>query len=181
MHLTSFLSIPWLQWEVLFVPALLVYFLLVHLLRGRRAKSLERKFSPAGRASFCHMTTTDAQAILKDLTELEFPKLFGFSIIFALFKVGNPDSLLRNKKGPQTRPTTAYHCAIDIRNTERVLPSRLYWTACKCRNGIETDCRHRRSAARVRNKRTNIRESSSSHSPHELPARRLHQGWKDYE
>lgn len=32
------------------------------------------------------MTTSDAQAILKDLTELEFPKLFGFSIIFALFK-----------------------------------------------------------------------------------------------
>lgn len=32
------------------------------------------------------MTTSDAQAILKDLTVLEFPKLFGFSIIFALFK-----------------------------------------------------------------------------------------------
>ncbi|KAF6227091.1 hypothetical protein HO133_008532 [Letharia lupina] len=32
------------------------------------------------------MTTDDAQAILKDLTELEFPKFFGFSIIFALFK-----------------------------------------------------------------------------------------------
>ena len=32
------------------------------------------------------MTTDDAQSILKDLTELEFPKTFGFSVIFALFK-----------------------------------------------------------------------------------------------
>ncbi|KAJ9657540.1 hypothetical protein H2201_008141 [Coniosporium apollinis] len=32
------------------------------------------------------MTVDDAQAILKDLTELEFPKLMGFSVIFALFK-----------------------------------------------------------------------------------------------
>lgn len=43
------------------------------------------------------MTTNDAQAILKDLTELEFPKVFGFSIIFALFKtygIPNVSSLL---------------------------------------------------------------------------------------
>lgn len=39
-----------------------------------------------GDESYRKMTTSDAQAILKDLTELEFPKLFGFSIIFALFK-----------------------------------------------------------------------------------------------
>lgn len=32
------------------------------------------------------MTTDQAQSILKDLTELEFPKIFGFSVIFALFK-----------------------------------------------------------------------------------------------
>ncbi|MCJ1362835.1 hypothetical protein MMC16_001941 [Acarospora aff. strigata] len=32
------------------------------------------------------MTVDDVQAILKDLTELEFPKIMGFSIIFALFK-----------------------------------------------------------------------------------------------
>ncbi|KAG7008344.1 hypothetical protein G7Y79_00006g019640 [Physcia stellaris] len=38
------------------------------------------------RASYARMTNDQAQAILKDLTELEFPKLFGFSIIFALFK-----------------------------------------------------------------------------------------------
>jgi hypothetical protein len=32
------------------------------------------------------MTTDDAQAILKDLTEMEFPKIMGLSVIFALFK-----------------------------------------------------------------------------------------------
>jgi hypothetical protein len=32
------------------------------------------------------MTTDDAQAILRDLTEMEFPKVMGLSIIFALFK-----------------------------------------------------------------------------------------------
>ena len=82
------------QWKCLLLPALLVYILLVHCLRDRRAKSLERRFSPAGRVSFCRMTTNDAQAILKDLTELEFPKFFGFSIIFALFKARSPDALL---------------------------------------------------------------------------------------
>ena len=82
------------RWELFFVPAFLIYILLVHLLRHQRAKGLEKRFSPAGRASFCRMTTNDAQAILKDLTELEFPKFFGFSIIFALFKVRSPYSLL---------------------------------------------------------------------------------------
>ena len=60
--------------------------LTVHHLRYRRARLLEKKYSPAGRGSFRYLTTNDAQAILKDLSELEFPKLFGFSIIFALFK-----------------------------------------------------------------------------------------------
>ncbi|KAK4694526.1 hypothetical protein P7C71_g3072, partial [Lecanoromycetidae sp. Uapishka_2] len=44
------------------------------------------------------MTTNDAQAILKDLTELEFPKFFGFSIIFALFKLPGDDG---NKYAPE--------------------------------------------------------------------------------
>lgn len=65
----------------------MAYVLLVSLLRHQRAKTLRTKYSPAGRASFSRMTTNDAQAILKDLTELEFPQFFGFSIIFALFKV----------------------------------------------------------------------------------------------
>lgn len=81
------------QWKLFFIPALLVYILLVRSLRYRRARSLERKFSPAGRASFCRMTTNDAQAILKDLAELEFPKLFAVSLVFALFKARSPYAL----------------------------------------------------------------------------------------
>lgn len=45
-----------------------------------------RKYGLEHRESFAKMTTDDAQAILKDLTELEFPKIMGLSIIFALFK-----------------------------------------------------------------------------------------------
>ena len=107
MQLTSYVFASWQSWKVLLIPALLVYVLLVHLLRDRRAKSLEKRFSPAGRASFCHLTTNDAQTILKDLTELEFPKLFGFSIIFALFKAGSPDSFWWNEK---VLPNKAYIC-----------------------------------------------------------------------
>ena len=62
------------------LPGFLIYLLLVRLLPYQRAKDLERRYSRQG------MTTSDAQAILKDLTELEFPKFLGFSIIFALFK-----------------------------------------------------------------------------------------------
>ena len=93
MQLASYVFASPQQWGFLFLPTLLLYMLLVHLLRHRRAKSLQRRFSPAGRASFGRMTTTDAQAILKDLTELEFPHFFGFAIILALFKAGNPHAL----------------------------------------------------------------------------------------
>ena len=41
----------------------------------------------SGRQSFAKMTTDEAHGILKDMTELEFPRFMGFSIIFALFKV----------------------------------------------------------------------------------------------
>ena len=74
------------QWQALLWPGLILYLIVVYLLRFRRAKFLERVYSPAGRASFSDLTTNEAQAILKDLTELEFPKFFGFSIVFALFK-----------------------------------------------------------------------------------------------
>ena len=149
MHLTSYVFASWQSWKVLLIPALLVYLLLVHLLRDRRAKSLEKRFSSAGRASFCHLTTNDAQIILKDLTELEFPKLFGFSIIFALFKAGSPILFGGKNKCSQIRPTSADNKASDVRNTERLFPSRCYRTACKYRDGIKTNCRHWGTAARI--------------------------------
>ena len=154
MQLNSYTLTLSQQWKSFLLPALLVYMLLVYVLRDRRAKSLERRFSPAGRASFCRMTTNDAQAILKDLTELEFPKFFGFSIIFALFKARSPDAIV--KQSPQIRATSAYCQAIDIRNTKRFLSSRCYWAAHRCRDGIQTNCRHWGLAARVRTQRANI-------------------------
>ena len=77
------------QWKLILVLGMLAYIFLVHMLRYQRAKSLARKYAPAGRESFRKMTAEDAQAILKTLAELEFPSLYGFSMIMALFRVGS--------------------------------------------------------------------------------------------
>ena len=77
------------QCTSLLIPGLLAYMFLVFTLRHQRSRGLERKYSPMGKASFRTMTTNDAQAILEDLAVLEFPNIFGFSIVFALFKARN--------------------------------------------------------------------------------------------
>ena len=74
-------------WKLTLVLGMPAYLFLVHVLRYQRAKSLERKYAPAGKESFRNMTVDDAQAILKTLAELEFPKLYGFSMVVALFRV----------------------------------------------------------------------------------------------
>ncbi len=74
--------------RALLIPGFVAYLAIVYLLRHRRARSLPKRYGLTTRASFARMTIEEAQAILKDLTELEFPNFFGFSIIFALFKVG---------------------------------------------------------------------------------------------
>ncbi len=63
------------RWKILLGPAALIYVVLVHILRYRRCKRLQTRYSPAGREDFKRMTSEDAQAILKTLAELEFPKL----------------------------------------------------------------------------------------------------------
>ena len=78
----------------MFTLIVLAYMAVVSMLRYRRAAYLQKKYNFTTRASFRTMSMDDAQAILKDLTELEFPKIFGFSIIFALFKGGSLLSLL---------------------------------------------------------------------------------------
>jgi len=75
-------------WRALLIPGFVAYLAIVYFLRHRRARSLYKRYGLSTRASFARMTIDEAQAILKDLTELEFPKIFGFSIIFALFKGG---------------------------------------------------------------------------------------------
>lgn len=77
------------RWTIFLVPSIAAYMALVFSLRYRRARSLQERFNFSNRGSLCGMTTDEAQLILKDLTELEFPRIFGFSIIFALFKVIN--------------------------------------------------------------------------------------------
>ena len=68
---------------------IVLYLVLVRILRYRRARSIPKRYGLTTRLSYAGMTTDDAQAILKDLMELEFPKIFGFSIIFALLREGD--------------------------------------------------------------------------------------------
>ena len=75
------------QWKVIFFVGALAYVLLVRSLRYQRANRLQKQYAPAGRESFRHMSTENAQAILKTLAELEIPKLYGFSMVVALFRV----------------------------------------------------------------------------------------------
>ncbi|KAI9725360.1 MAG: hypothetical protein M1828_003210 [Chrysothrix sp. TS-e1954] len=67
------------------IALLLAYLVLVTRLRFRRAERTTRMFFEK-RNSLNLMTLEDAQRIMKDLVELEFPKFMGFSIVFALFK-----------------------------------------------------------------------------------------------
>jgi len=82
------------RWKLVMVLIVLIYAFLVHVLRFQRARSLERKYAPAGRESFRNMTADDAQAILKTLAELEFPSLYGLAMVVALFRVGGVQKYL---------------------------------------------------------------------------------------
>lgn len=125
------------QWRATLLIGLLAYLLAVQLLPFRRARLLERWYSPAGRSSFRHLTTNDTQTILKDLTELEFPKFFGFSIIFALLKACVSLSEVRY----------GLMLCTDLWNSKRIFSSRCDRTACGHKESIETDCRHRSNPA----------------------------------
>jgi hypothetical protein len=51
-----------------------------------------RKFGYTNRESFSKMTNVDAQAIMGNLAQLEFPKVYTSSVQFALFKVPDPSA-----------------------------------------------------------------------------------------
>jgi hypothetical protein len=74
------------SWRTCAGLCLCIYFCAVAVFRWRRARTTPKKYNMQRRESFATMTTDDAQAILRDLTEMEFPKVMGLSIIFALFK-----------------------------------------------------------------------------------------------
>ncbi|CAF9921188.1 MAG: hypothetical protein HETSPECPRED_004458 [Heterodermia speciosa] len=96
------------------VLCLLIYLPIVHILRYQRATSLERKYAPEGRKSLRNMTAEDAQSILKTLAELEFPSLYGFSMVVALFRTyGIPSisSLLVSTGQLKSRETASKRAA----------------------------------------------------------------------
>jgi hypothetical protein len=75
------------------IPAFLTYVALCSLLRFRRRDAIQKKFNYMDKSSMSKMTNVDAQAILNQLAEFEFPKMYETSLQFALFKVQYPASI----------------------------------------------------------------------------------------
>lgn len=71
---------------VLWIFLTVLYLLLVRLLRYRRVDAIKRKHGMRERSEYATLTADQAQDILQELVEMEFPKFMGFSIVFALFK-----------------------------------------------------------------------------------------------
>ena len=92
-----------------------LYLLGVRLLRYRRVDAIKRKHSMLSRADYASLAGDQAQDVLKDLVEMEFPKLMGFSIVFALFKTyGIPSvSSLLVATSELSSPETASKCTAD--------------------------------------------------------------------
>ncbi|CZT05072.1 uncharacterized protein RAG0_11314 [Rhynchosporium agropyri] len=73
-------------WATYAVGGLLFYILLCSTLRFNRRDAMLKKYNFIDRKSLARMTNVEAQAIISQLAELEFPKTFYTSIQFALFK-----------------------------------------------------------------------------------------------
>ncbi|KAI9842237.1 MAG: hypothetical protein M1837_007382 [Sclerophora amabilis] len=114
---SELLEVIFERWRVLLIFGAVVYLGVVSVLRFRRARSLATRFGFTDRASFSRMTVDDAQAILKELGELEFPKIMRLSIVFALFKTyGIPSvSSLLVATGQLATPETASKRTADTR------------------------------------------------------------------
>ena len=72
------------------LAGLLGWLFAVRALRYRRVREMTKTYASAGEESFKHMTAEDAQELLKTLAELEFPSLYGFSMVVAIFRVSKP-------------------------------------------------------------------------------------------
>lgn len=68
----------------------LAYILLCRSLRFRRINALKRRMGYATPKSMQQMTNVEAQTIIQQMAELEFPTMFKESLSFALFKVQTP-------------------------------------------------------------------------------------------
>ncbi|KAI9764604.1 MAG: hypothetical protein M1840_008334 [Geoglossum simile] len=110
---------------ILPTTVVLAYLTAVRLLRYRRMRDIQRKYSYTTRESFSRMTLDDAWAVQVELSTLEFPRIYGVAIFFALFKTyGIPTiSSLLVHTTHLTQPSTASKRAADtgILLTEVVL------------------------------------------------------------
>ena len=95
--------------NVLIAGLIAAYLLVVRLLRYRRVNAIKHKHGMLDRSNFATLTADQAQDVLKELVEMEFPKFMGFSIVFALFKTyGIPSvSSLLVTTGELSGPETA--------------------------------------------------------------------------
>ncbi|KAI8165739.1 Mycophenolic acid synthesis protein B [Colletotrichum sp. SAR 10_70] len=68
------------------IAAVVFYLLLVRFLRYRRRDDLQKRFPYKTREEMASMSLSDAAAIIRELSEQEFPTIFYTSVSFALFK-----------------------------------------------------------------------------------------------
>lgn len=72
------------------VPAVLgLYVILCSSLRFRNEKAMAQRYHYPTRASLAKMTNDDAQQILMNILDYEFPLIYKLSLQFGLFKVRN--------------------------------------------------------------------------------------------
>ncbi|KAK2608705.1 hypothetical protein QQS21_002694 [Conoideocrella luteorostrata] len=74
-----------ISWHIILSLALM-YPILCYSLRFRRMTAKQRQLGFTDRTSFSKMTSVQAQSIVQEISEWEFPLLFKMSLQFALFK-----------------------------------------------------------------------------------------------
>lgn len=75
------------------IAAVVSYLLLVRFLRYRRRDDFQKRYPYKTREEMASMSLSDAAAIIRELSEQEFPTIFYTSISFALFKVCFPATI----------------------------------------------------------------------------------------
>ncbi|KAI1100507.1 hypothetical protein F4804DRAFT_318722 [Jackrogersella minutella] len=83
------------SWKQLVIPAVLLYVGLCRALRFRRENALRRRLGYPDRASLAHMTTVDAQAVIKFMNAWEMPLFQFLALQFGLFKTYGVESISR--------------------------------------------------------------------------------------
>lgn len=98
-RITSFWNLSQLvddPWPALMALAL-AYPILCSFLRFQRVNARQRQLRFKNRQSLSEMTTVQAQYIIKEMIQWEFPFMFQISLQFALFKVVSAPSLSSTK------------------------------------------------------------------------------------